>query len=489
MKHNVLLIVLCTSFLPLTTLAQEDETEKATPAQEIDIEALKEELRREMREEIEARDSENKKRIEALEAQLEEQELAALEEMTADVDGFEKYFNVYGFFDLTFFNIFMEENSPYKLFVHDRSTFLLSNVNLYVSSQMTETLSALVELKFTFAPQGKILEYEYFNYPGVAFERVDTEIQDFYSVERSKLGGVRIERAHMAYSPVDWFNVIAGRYLTPFGIWNVDHASTVRLTTRVPFTQTIGFLTPAQTGLQVFGRFFPVQRVFLDYAITLSNGRGPINEIVDIDDNKAVGLKLKLTYQADNFNIALGGYGYMGQVSDSKMVLHVVGLDPEITPEEPIKVETAMMMKYDEYVVSTDLTIEIFGFKLQGEYIWQRTAMEKSPARDFSVGLFAGGTGMADIYMPSYIGTAAYGLLSYRIPLLGEMALTPYFLFEYSSYDDTADFSRSVFYIGGLNFAPSRYITLKLDAGVTKPLHEGMGDGIKSIAGQIAVSF
>lgn len=465
------------------------EKQPGTTNSSTDIEKLKEELRKEMRQEI----AENKRRIDKLEAQQEAAEMeAALEAIQAEAD-FNKLLRVYGFFDLTFFRFIMDEQSAYKNYLHDDvSTFMMSNINLYFDSQMTEILSALIELRFTFSPNGGLVNSEIAGVPGVILERQPLTFTDPFVAQFGRVNGVIIERAYMTYSPLEWFNIRAGRYLTPYGIWNVDHASTVVLPTHMPYLHSRQYMPPAQTGLQLFGRFFPLRRTFFDYAFTLSNGRGPIDEFIDLDENKALGLKLKFTFQTDNFSIAWGGYGYIGDYSDTKAVQHIYGVDPEVTIEEPVKRETVTTLKYKEYIVSTDLLIKLFGFKLQAEYVWQRTKMEVNPLRNEAEALLDTGSLLAEVYMPSYIGTAAYGLLSYRLPLdrfIGEKSLTPYILAELMSTNDTSAYSRQMFYIGGLNFAPSRFITLKVEGALVRPLHDVLGSGIEYVAGQIAVSF
>ncbi len=492
MVNKTLISFLFASSIALCVSAQESTPEPNTePDESNEIEAIKAELSR-LQQELETRDAKANERIDELEAELEARELAELEELTEEVD-VDKYFKIYGFLDLTFFRFFMDEDSPFQTLLHDDvSTFMMSNINLYFDSQMTDTLNALIELRFTFSPIGDVLSYEVANAPGTEFERRNTMVRDPFTSYADRIGGIVIERAHLTYSPFEGFNVMAGRFLTPYGIWNVDHTSTVVLPTHMPYLQSMENMPSAQTGLQIFGRFFPIQRVYFDYAVTLSNGRGPREEFIDLDENKAVGLKLKLTYETRDVTIACGGYGYIGDYTDTKPVLHFIHLDPEITPEEPAKVEVETLEKHREYIVSADLLIQLFGLKLQAEYVWRRANMEQSPPLFLPALVTTGGVAGAPVFLPSFIGRAAYGLLSYRLPLdrfLGEMSITPYVLFEYMSYMDTVKYLRQRFYIGGLNFAPSRYVTLKVEGAWVEPLHDTFGRGISYAAAQLAVSF
>ena len=39
---------------------------------------------------------------------------------------------------------------------------------------------------------------------------------------------------------------------------------------------------------------------------------------MDLDENKATGLRLRLSYIKNNVEVSLGGYGYMGDYTDNK---------------------------------------------------------------------------------------------------------------------------------------------------------------------------
>ena len=79
------------------------------------------------------------------------------------------------------------------------------------------------------------------------------------------------------------------------------------------------FIPSAQTGVQLFGRFFPYENTYLDYALTASNNRGPAESVYDLSDNKAFGLRLKGSYEGKDLSTSLGGYLYYGTVKDIKV--------------------------------------------------------------------------------------------------------------------------------------------------------------------------
>ena len=410
--------------------------------------------------------------------------------------------DVHGFFDFGFYKGFYDEDSPYNLFLAPYSSFFISNVNLYFSSQMTETLSALIEVKLSYLPHGEVNETEYVAVVGDTeipaggdWDRTDTSVQDPYSTSVLRQGGIYLERVHLTYSPADWFNVIAGRYLTPYGIWNIDHGSPVILTVRTPFLQVREMMPRAQTGLQVYGRFFPRYDLFLDYAITFSNGRGPIDEYMDLDENKALGLRLRLSYEGSDVKIAVGGYGFWGKHSDMTQSVYVA-MNPDMSINEDADqlmwVQVEKDSVFDEYALSGDFLMEVFGFGVQGEIIWHYVDMIDPGLRWGDELLFMGARITQELYEASYTGVGTYALAYYRLPLekwLGSVTITPFFMYEYVASNDTTPYSNFNLISAGLNVKPSPFVTLKGEYMHAIPETEMYGGSMDAINLQLAVSF
>ena len=436
-----------------------------------------------------------REKIEQLEARLEEQELAALEAEAGDEE-MERLVSLWGFFDLTFNKFWYEKGSPYNAYVSPSSTFMMTNANVYLQSHMTESLKALLEVRLSYLPHGTDEELEYVDVPGSSYERTNTEHYDPFLTVIRRQGGLYIERLHLDWEPVDWFNVTAGRYLTPYGIWNIDHGSPVVLPVRLPYIQIREMVPRAQTGVQVYGRFFPRPDLFFDYAVTLSNGRGPMDEVLDLDENKGVGLRLRLAYEGTDVRAAAGGYGYYGSYTDQKKV---VDIDFDETghldrsQDQPLTISRVDTARYDEVVVSADLKLEIHGVRLQSEYVWRRVDFDKPHLRDELETLFVGGVpGVDQYYYSSYIGQGVYGLLAYELPLwelIAPVRIIPYVYFEYNVPNDTLEYEGMTYIVGGLNVKPSPYVTLKLEGGYAKPADDLIGKDLKGVSAQMAVSF
>lgn len=387
--------------------------------------------------------------------------------------------SVYGFFDFTFGWMLPYEDSIFDGLINDNPTFMVNSVNLYFRSQMTDSLSVLAELRFTFDPLGQETSLEF---PGledqIPYERVDTSVENQFNKEMFQLGGVGIERVQLTYRPFEWFGVIAGRYITPSGIWNVDHGAPVLITIRNPFMHTCTYIPHSQMGIQLFGRFIPKTFHYVNWAFTVSNGRGPADTLVDFDKNKGLGFRLDYDYETADFRFRLGGYGYMGDFTDHKKIL---------VSSAPFNVDTEITEKYTEYVGELDVLAEFFRIRLQGEFMRGRINYDD----DYRV-LRSQSLGVG--YQPDYVYTDFYGLIGYILPLdkwLGSMKIMPYFLYEYSDQDDSvAESLITHILIGGINFKPSPYIVLKIEyTQKLTPAWEDHAADFHVVAAQLAVSF
>lgn len=392
-------------------------------------------------------------------------------------DASTRLLSVYGFFDLTFEWIFPHDGSFFDGLLNEHPSFAVQGLNLYFYSVMTDTLSAIAELRFTFYPLGQVKSFEV-NELGMSYERVDTYVQNQFTEEEFRLGGVLIERVHLTYRPLEWLGIIAGHYLTPCGIWNIDHGSPLLIPVRHPFMHTRKYIPLAQTGIQLFGRIIPKPGQYIDYGFTLSNGRGPMDTILDFDRNKGLGLRLSYTWESTQGKISVGGYGYRGDVTDHKQIL---------VSTEPFNVDTVNTLRYTEFVGELDLLVEFFNFRFQTEFLRGRINYDDDlrPVRAASRGVG---------YQPDYIYQDVYFMLAYTLPLeryLGTFEITPYFLYELSDIDDAAvDDLLSHIFIAGLNLRPSPYVVLKLEyTDKITPYWENHGADFRIVSAQMAVSF
>ncbi len=463
---------------PVSDPESDPASDEAMPDKEdgASLQALERRLT-EQEQEIEALKESHTQEIEALTERLDAAEDAELDALGDQEGEFEPVLNIYGFFDLSLYRYLVFEDNPIYGVIPDKLSFVLSNLNVYLASQMTESLSALVELRFSFMPHGSDSDL-------VEFERVDTTVMEPHSSNEFQLGGVVIERVHLTWQPYDAFGITAGRFLTPFGIWNVDHGSPVLLPVQPPYMITREFIPLAQTGIQVHGRFFPTESFFIDYAVTASNGRGPTETAYDLEDDKAIGLKLKLTYHGEKVTVALGGYGFYGRTTDVTKAMDLS--DPDVV----FSMNVDTISEYREFAGSTDFLFELYGVRLQAEYVRTLVQYETRPVRMMPVFNIPDPSGELQ---PDYIKWNGYILLAWQLPLdalIGQMRLTPYVMFEKSVMDDTYRDLDSVMFRGGINFKPNSFVVLKLDAvHVNFPESEILTVPWWILNGQLAVSF
>lgn len=477
---------------------QTEEDQKLAPEQDLKA-AFQEELAAQERRFNKQLDLQ-KNEIEQLKLHLGNNADAAEDEFIAEeeTDAFDKYFRIFGFFDVSLYKWFWEKDEAYNLWVHDDLTFLVSNLNIYFNSQISRSLSAVSEIKFSFLPFGQEYGFEA-EYNGAdtgqKYSAVGGKEGHFYrdplSSQEYYTGGIYIERVYLDYAPLDWLKIKAGRFLSPYGIWNIEHGSPIVTMVRVPYMQIRAMVPLAQTGLEIYGRFFPTYELFLDYALTVSNGRERFS-FQDLDDKKAFGARLHLSYEGDKATVSFGGYLYYGNYTKiRKQVL----IDTE---NKKLGVKQIDEGVRNELVIATDLLVKFWGIKLQSEFIYRRDEVEvPRPLLYEDQVLLAGDltgelTGDYIYFDPSNTGYDVYTLLAYTLPLqrwLGQFLITPYVYWERSRYMDTKPILNLTQYVGGINLQPHPNVVLKLEASYLRAEDDRQGKPFKNLAAQVAVSF
>lgn len=369
----------------------------------------------------------------AADAAAEAQAAAIEEQLLAEAaDTTEEYrVDLYGFADFSFVHFFQDFGvvPPYD-------SFAIGRLNVYVASELGDRWKSLAEVRFTYLPHGTTSTDP--NAPG---GRVDTTVSDYADLLRPvRWGGVIIERAWLEYEAHPLFNVRIGHWLTPYGIWNVDHGSPVIIGVRRPYTG-VELLPESQTGIQIHG-IYHLPQVQLGYHLTLSNGRGPVDTYQDLDKNKAIGARLFARADTPVGGIALGLTGYAGQYSD-------VTAQFSLDANGKFQTDYPATLRYDETSLAADLRWEWGGFLLQGEGILNDQVYDVRPVDAFA-SLFGGPPGFA----PDDRRLAAYGLVGYRFDFLGTM---PFGGFDWNRR--VPGHAQAVW--GGLNVRPTPRVVFK----------------------------
>ncbi len=165
-----------------------------------------------------------------------------------------------------------------------------------------------LELHATDQGGGAPWTFDQHHFNAVSIYRLDDHWRVFAEVEwehgprveaADVAGEVALERATLEYKSADAFQVKIGKFLPPFGLYNLRHDATPTfLSTTLPgsvyseHTNPLGqrqrLFAKFGTGVQALGTMF-TRRWELDYFAYLINGRGPEPGEQDNNPNKGVG--------------------------------------------------------------------------------------------------------------------------------------------------------------------------------------------------------
>lgn len=379
--------------------------------------------------------------------------------------------DLYGFADLTYTRLLIPEENPWNRIYFPTNSFAVGNFNLYLSANLGARWRALGEVRFMYLPNGATTTD---NESG-AIKRTDTTVLDYAGFQEPiHWGGIRIERVWVEHEFSTLFKLQVGAFLTPYGIWNVDHGSPVIVGIRAPIAVVSELFPAHQTGLQLYGSTF-LDPFEVGYHLTLSNGRGPV-EYQDFDDDKAVGGRLYLKTEAVG-SLTVGASAYRGGYYDrsAKYVIQANGtVDQEYTTQS----------KYQEFSLGADLKWQWKRWLVQSEFIMNEATFEE------------GGRPRVDAlkppqgFQPDYRRWGAYGLVGYRTQILQTM---PYVIVQYMYAPNTPVAPPALGAQLGLNIRPTPAVVLKLELTLTHftgPGSIGLGNSpLRLLATQVAWAF
>jgi len=342
--------------------------------------------------------------------------------------------NLYGFADFSYSNTYGT-----FAFQPPHSTFAVGRLNLYAGAELGDNWRSLFEVRFMYLPDGTTPA------GSGSTGRTDTTVNDYTEhIRPVKWGGISIQRAWLEHSFHPAFTVRVGSWLTPYGIWNVDHGSPTIIGVYRPYIIGEALFPERQTGIETYGtfNFGPSQ---LGYHLTLSNGRGPIDEFQDLDGNKAVGARLFFKHDAGIGTLTVGASGYRGRYTDSQDGFAVTPTGFKVT-----HTETA---RYEEMSLAVDAKWEMGGLLVQSEAILNDTAYDNKLRP--TVAAYDGGP---PGYMPDHRRYGMYGLVGYRTTFVGVM---PYVQAEYFNQGAFANTEPVSAVLAGLNVRPTARVVLK----------------------------
>jgi hypothetical protein len=210
-------------------------------------------------------------------------------------------------------------------------------------------------------------------------------------------GGVVIERAQIEHTMTDWFNVRAGYFLTPYGIWNVDHGTPTLISLILPSFQVEESIPGRQLGVQAYGFTWKGDWQF-GYSAYVSNGRAPFLE--DPTDNKAFGGRLTATVSGDSKNLQLGVSGYIGDSEDyAKRLDFSTGT---------VTLQKALKYHFNEWAVGADASLDLGHLRVRTEGLVHRVRYDDLLHEPMEFG-------QPGTFHPSRYEYFGYAIAAYRI--------------------------------------------------------------------------
>jgi hypothetical protein len=344
-------------------------------------------------------------------------------------------FRIYGFTDAGFKKAWIHKPSQWNNIIDDESTFVIGNVNLYFDARPVDGFRALTEVRFTNYPNG--VEF------GSSFERQNTTIYDTNSPtgrNRIAWGSIVLERAWVQWDHFDFLKVRAGYFLTPFGIWNVDHGTPTLIALAMPDFWAMEYFPIHQTGVEILGSV-PVGAWELGYHATVSNGRSPTQQ--DATDLKAFGGRVFARLQ-DVTSLTFGISGYADHYRETEKTLVDVN---------PLRVTARETIAYDEYALGADFSLDSGPLRVRVESAMHRLAYDEGHRAEYGI------TG-SGAFKPDFYNYDLYGLVAYALPWAG---LEPYVYSEHR-WDESDSMQACSL---GLNIRFNEAAQLKLQHGVS----------------------
>ncbi|MGL1937028.1 MAG: hypothetical protein OCD01_18520 [Fibrobacterales bacterium] len=371
--------------------------------------------------------------------------------LIAGVQAQEQKFNVYGFFDLNYYqNLSMDNNTFLNngAFKEKEPDIYIGNVNVYFDFNPNPDSRVLVEvglLRSLADKQGDISnelidEIMINGAPAPAGNQALFEgVVAKEGTEDDKFGGVSLYRAWAEYSYSDNVNIRAGKFITPAGIWNVDHGSPVLTTIAQPKqTSFIPLFPESQTGLMLWGTQFAGD-FDIAYNAYMTTGRK------DEGGNPRI--------QDENDPEKLGDFGYGGHASFSGEIEAEFSLGTSIysgairnrnTIAETYGISVTATTPEEAAALPATLTAEA----LNGENTYYKD-VETQSFRELVVGFdakaqYKGATFQAELNSRTLSDDVTgdeiaflgwYTMLGYKINLPAAMTITPYGMYEVVGWD------------------------------------------------------
>lgn len=341
--------------------------------------------------------------------------------------------------------------------------FAVGNLNLYVDGQPGPRLRSLAEVRLTYLPSG--------------FQ--NTTVPDYaQALATTSWGGIVIERAWVEYAFADVLTLRAGQFLTPYGIWNVDHGSPTTIAVQKPEIASAQLFPERQVGLEAYGTRYRGD-VRLGYHLTLSNGRiGNNPPFANYSGRPGLGARL-FVEGGWLGELKLGVSGYTGRYTELQAG------DTSIVPTPP----DSVAVEYDEHDAAADVRWEWKKLLVVSEVVYQRV---RYTARGRPANVAFGSSGPVATPAADFWRAGSYALAGYRLPF----EVMPYVMGELI-YQSTGFSNGGLVFpsglravVAGVNFRPLPSLVLKVQYDhVWAPRFPASPGTMDFVRGQVAWAF
>lgn len=408
------------------------------------------------------------------------EELALLSLTEADDD---KTLDIYGFGDFNYGGTLNDKASTWHAGLHRYKSFSIGNLNLYLDAKLDKNWRFLSEIGFHFLPHG---EAQMSDSGEITYGRTTSATASLNG--GVDWGGIEIERAWIEYTLHDLFSIRGGLWLTPYGIWVVDHGTPVIVGIGSPYIVGEKLFPEKQSGLQIQGAYHHHGTVF-GYHLTLSNGRGPFSNHLDLDKRFGYGGRLYMKTGILG-ELTIGTSFYTGRYTDAKKVLEPTFAKGVLTD---IGVGYPIIQQYDEFSWSADLKWRWNQLLIASELVINEiayTTKGRPPFGDY-FGLTVPQPG--DL-APDDRRLGMYVLAGYRLPFWNMM---PYGVFEYYSFSRHEVTPKATLWHIGINeeFTPTiigkveyQQVTIH-QTDSTHPVYAAFSDDLHYLSAQLAFAF
>lgn len=274
----------------------------------------------------------------------------------------ERKVRIYGFGDFGASRAVVPKDSIWQQTFPRPLSFYLGRLNLYFDAKPDPDFRVLIETRFSFYPHGTVSGYSSTGQT----QYTSTLASDYSSSNpwaQVNWGSIILERAVVDWTRYQLFSVRTGVFLTPFGIYNVDHGSPTIISVTLPTYLTLGWVPARQIGVQLFGSL-PVDRWELGYAATLANGQNP-DGVRDVGDSKALGGRL-FVRRLGKLGLLLGASGlYRPYRRDASGFV--------FDPSGAMAYQATRTVENRQLTLGLDQSIDYAGLRIRNELVYYST--------------------------------------------------------------------------------------------------------------------